>query len=193
MKNSQVGNRHFPSPQDGKGAWRRWAKAVRATAPDVRRAVLANLRAWEGYAAAQHVLIYLAFGDEIDVGDLQGDSDKTFYTTRTWQGGDELTLHPLTAGLEIHAFGYRQPRADAPHTDPALIDLALVPGLCFSLKGERIGYGKGYYDRLLPVLRPNAPRVGVTLRALIVPELPQDTFDQKVSHLLSGEGLRGVA
>lgn len=44
--------------------------------------------------------------------------------------------------------------------DPQTIDLILVPLLCFDEQGNRVGYGKGYYDRFLEKCRPDAIKAG---------------------------------
>ena len=176
-----------PTPTDAKAVWRRWAKRTRAELPtaNLSEKVVQQLRAWEPYRRAQHVLSYLAFGSELDISALHADP-KTFYLTRTWEGASwELTLHPLTAGLEQHPYGYWQPAADAPQVAPEVIDLVLTPGLCFDQRGTRLGYGKGYYDRLLPSLAAKTVLVGVTATPLLVHTLPAEPFDVPMTHLVT--------
>jgi 5-formyltetrahydrofolate cyclo-ligase len=61
--------------------------------------------------------------------------------------------------------------------DPAEIDLVLVPLLAFDQKGNRLGYGKGFYDRFLPACRPDCLLVGVS-HFPPEPQLPGiDQFD----------------
>lgn len=48
-------------------------------------------------------------------------------------------------------------------SDPSVIDLVLVPLLCFDDFGDRVGYGKGYYDRFLARCRPDCLKVGLNL------------------------------
>ena len=174
-----------------KEAWRQWAKETRATLPPTLSAqVVAQLRNWPEYRAGRHVLSYLAFGAEIDLGALHEDKDKTFYVTRTPKvRAASLTIHRLDGGLETHPLGYLQPRADAAPVSPQTIDLVLVPGLCFDRQGTRLGYGKGYYDRLLPGLRLETPRIGVTAAALLVPQLPKTEFDVSMTHLVTERGV----
>ncbi len=174
-----------------KAAWRRWAKARRDALPVavLSAQVVAHLRAWEGYQRATHVLLYAAFGSEIDLSALLQDA-KRFYLTRTASGLRTLTLHAAEGGLERHRYGYVQPKADAALVEPERIDLALVPGLAFDERGVRLGYGLGYFDRLLPRLRKGVPRVGITADALVVPALPAEPHDVGMTHLASESGVR---
>ena len=58
------------------------------------------------------------------------------------------------------------------------VDLMIVPGLAFDPQGGRLGFGGGYYDRLLP--RTTALRVGVTFDQCMAEELPCQEHDQRV-------------
>ncbi len=180
-----------PNPDfETKEAWRRWAKKARASPSFLSPQVVAQLRVWPEYRSARNVLSYLAFGSEIDLQVLHGDREKTFYVTRTPKVRSEgLTIHRLDERLEPHPYGYLQPGADAAPVSPHVVDLALVPGLCFDVLGTRLGYGKGYYDRLLPVLRPETPRVGVSAAALVVSRLPRGPFDVPMTHLVTESGV----
>lgn len=186
----------MPTLQDDKKMWRDWAKRRRAEAVSdtLSRQVVAQIRGWERYARAQVVLVYMGFGSELDLSsliELDGDNaDKTFVTTRTGEG-KKLTVHVVeVGGLEPHPHGYQQPTSGSPRIDPVTIDLALVPGLAFTTSGVRLGYGGGYYDRLLPRLKDTAPRVGVVPEALIVPALPHTLTDMPMTHLASEVDVR---
>jgi 5-formyltetrahydrofolate cyclo-ligase len=181
-----------PEGNASKREWRRWAKRLRRGL-DLERIsarLTARLAGWPGYREAEHVLVYLAFGTEIDLRglDLLG---KDAYATRAHEGG-RLSIHPLTTVLERHRLGFFQPPAGAVEVDPRTIDLALVPGLVFDERGHRLGYGLGYYDRLLPFLREDALLVGVSADTLIVPVLPSNAHDVPMTHLVSESGVRPV-
>lgn len=167
--------------------WRRWAKATRAQLdiPRLSAAVIAQLGAWPPYRRAEHVLTYLAFGDELDLSGLSG---KHLYTTRTAHGG-ALTVHALSGGLERHPYGFWQPGEDSPAVALARLELLLVPGLAFDPSGTRLGYGKGFYDRLLSGVGAGVPVVGVAPSRLIVPVLPREPHDVPMTHLLSETGV----
>ena len=64
--------------------------------------------------------------------------------------------------LQTSAWGIQEPRQGVP-TPPEKIDLVLVPLLAFDRRGHRVGYGKGYYDRLLSQVRSGCLKVGISL------------------------------
>lgn len=99
---------------------------------------------------------------------------------RRWREGD-----PLEPGL----FGTRQPSANAPIVSPTIV---LVPLLAFDTRGGRLGYGGGFYDRTLPVLRAVGPllAVGVAYAAQRAETIPTDDHDQRLDWILTEESAR---
>lgn len=165
----------------------------------------AHLLAWPPWRASRVALVYLAFGSELDplAGGLRpallGAAAATaadapmLVTTRTPADGAELHVHTLEPErLERHALGFLQPRDDAPRIPLERIDVVLVPGLCFDDRGTRLGYGRGYYDRLLPRLPARVPTVGVVHDALVVRGVPREPHDAPVRYLVSESGLRST-
>jgi len=74
------------------------------------------------------------------------------------------------------AYGILEPRKII-EVMPKKIDLAIVPGVGFDEKGNRLGHGKGYYDKLLQ--KTNAKKIGLAFECQIVDQIP--TFDNDVS------------
>ncbi|MFN3813122.1 MAG: 5-formyltetrahydrofolate cyclo-ligase [Aquificaceae bacterium] len=69
--------------------------------------------------------------------------------------------------------------------NPEEVELAFVPGLAFNIKGYRIGFGKGFYDRLLKKIR--GVKVGVAYSFQMVEEFPTDEWDQPVDFIVTEE------
>ena len=65
--------------------------------------------------------------------------------------------------------------------------LVIVPALAFDRKGFRIGYGGGYYDRLLA--QTSCPTVGLTFHELLQEELPREPWDRAVQAVCTDEEL----
>lgn len=150
--------------------------------PQVNKDIVGKISVWPIYQNAAHVLTYSAFGSEIDLKALNSDT-KSFYLTRTNEGSN-LTIHNLDSKQERHKYGYLQPVPGLEPISPSRIDLVLVPGLAFSVDGSRLGYGKGYYDRLLAKM-PKTIFAGVCPSSQIMEDIPQHEFDVKMHYLIT--------
>lgn len=83
------------------------------------------------------------------------------------------------------AMGIPAPKTSCPLVAPQELDLLLVPGLAFTARGERLGYGGGYYDRYLalcPQARPVALAFAEQMRDTL-PTEPHDRLIPQVIHL----------
>jgi len=70
-------------------------------------------------------------------------------------------------------------------TSPNEIDFVVVPGLAFDLKGNRLGRGKGYYDRFLKRLRNDASTCGVAFDCQLLDEVPHGPSDFRLDALVT--------
>lgn len=134
---------------------------------------------------AQNACIYLPMPGELDVTTvIAARPDIVWHTTRTERGHD-LTVHPMTSEMETHAFGYRQPVASSERTDPEDVSVWIVPGAAFDVRGNRLGHGKGYYDRLLSHATPHARFVAVTLERRIFDRIPTEAHDVTMHRIVT--------
>jgi len=94
---------------------------------------------------------------------------------RAWRWGE-----PLDAGV----WGIREPRPEAPEVEP---DILLVPLLAFDRRGQRIGYGAGYYDMTIARLRTRKPitAIGIAFAAQEVANVPANGFDAPLDLVLT--------
>jgi 5-formyltetrahydrofolate cyclo-ligase len=89
-----------------------------------------------------------------------------------------LAVHLIDdeADLEPGPMGILEPSPDAPRPDVSDLDAVLVPGIAFDAHGVRVGFGGGFYDRLLPLV-PQAVRIGVAFDEQIAQTLPLEPHD----------------
>lgn len=161
---------------------RKWAKKLRSALSNVNHQICQHLEKFLVNKKAKTVLSYHAFGNEIKL-DALISLPMIWATTRT----ETFSVH-LWSTATIYQKGLLEPPADAPMIDIKEIDVALIPGLAFDRYGYRLGYGLGYYDRLLKSL-PNIPLVGITHDDLLVEALPHDPWDIKMTHIATESGV----
>jgi len=100
-----------------------------------------------------------------------------------------LVLHPYDPQrLVRHSFGMLEPDPDLPLAHPNAVELVLIPGVAFDQAGGRLGFGGGFYDRLLPQLT-QAVRIGVTYEELIRAAIPMQPWDCYVNWLATPQGI----
>lgn len=98
--------------------------------------------------------------------------------------GDQLEIREFTsmASMKIGAFGILEPIGEK-WTDMASIDLAIIPGVGFDPNGNRLGRGKGYYDKLLPSIQ--SPKYGICFSCQIIDTIPTDEWDITMNGIIS--------
>ncbi|WP_286799448.1 5-formyltetrahydrofolate cyclo-ligase [Oceanicaulis sp. UBA2681] len=180
---------------------RRAARAARAAAyakePDAGRRLVEHFPDSLWPKVRQVVAGYAAIGDEIDPQTLL----ETFALEQARialpcvVGKDQpLTFRSWTLDqpLEPGPFGTRQPGADHAELNPSLI---LVPLVGFDLKGRRLGYGGGFYDRTLEKLKQSGPLtvVGLAYAAQKLAKIPAEAHDIRLDWVVTEQGAHQIA
>lgn len=91
---------------------------------------------------------------------------------------------PQASVWQVGPYGIQEPGPMAEVIVPDELDVIFVPGLAFGRSGERIGMGKGYYDRFL-ANAPHTLRVSLCFDLQLFPELQQNTWDQPVDWIIT--------
>lgn len=167
-------------------------RAVRAVLPQEARqtrsaAAVARVLELPEFGRAQTILGFSAIQKELDPAALlqhAREQGKCVALPRVVE--DRLELHAVASvsELEAGAFGVLEPSASAPRVAAHEVELAIVPGLAFDARGHRIGYGRAFYDRLLPALT-RAFTVGMAYDFQLLVELPNDPHDIPVHCVVS--------
>jgi 5-formyltetrahydrofolate cyclo-ligase len=155
------------------------------------RRIGTRVEALPSFAAARVVLVTLPFGSEWDTRPLARSalaSGKTLVVPRVNGATRMLELHAIGDLAADVTPGYRgipEPRPTMPRMDAAAIDWVLVPGVAFSHDGRRLGYGGGFYDRLMSTLKPATPRVAGAFDAQIAARIPAAAYDLCVDMIVT--------
>jgi 5-formyltetrahydrofolate cyclo-ligase len=184
-------------PAEIKQTMRRTAEAIRATAqagePDAGAALARYGMVVLGERSFVSVAAYWPFRTEIDVRPLlcalvENGRD----TALPVMGGrsDPLGFRRWRPGAELATdrFGVSHPTDSAAPVDP---DVVLVPLLAFDRGHRRLGYGAGFYDRTLTLLRRRKRilAIGVAFAAQEVEEVPAEAWDEPLDLVLTERGI----
>lgn len=107
--------------------------------------------------------------------------------------GDSLIWHVSKPGdiLQTGAYGILEPLPRAPTLHPSEVDLILVPAVACDYQGYRLGYGGGYYDRLLNSPEwSSKPTIGIVFDFAYLPQLPIDPWDKPLQAVCTETGLK---
>ena len=183
--------------RDRKAAQRRAGILARRGLPQAERAaanaaICARLLAMPCFQKAENLLLYAAFGGEVDLAVLAEQAARLGKTVAYPVCGENFTLTaavPGPDGWEVGAYGIRTPVLErAAFVRPEALDLVLVPCTAFDAACRRVGMGKGYYDRYLPGCR-NAVALGVAFEAQRVEAAAVDAHDQRLDAFVTERGI----
>jgi len=180
-----------------KAELRRAVLARRDAIPAERRAelsaaIFATVVALEAFQRARTVLAYCSFGSE-PVTDpfLRAvlDRGKSLALPRVRRETRSLDVYRVSdPGRELRpgVWGIREPDPAACAPVPlGALDLVVVPGVVFDVRGGRIGYGAGYYDRLLRGLAEDVALVAAAFEVQIVDEVPMEPHDRPIDRIVT--------
>ncbi len=157
------------------------------------RAVIGSVCELPAYRQAQTVLGYLNFGAELaaELWVRQALTDgKRVLLPRVNRASKHLDLYKvldLQRDVAPGLWGIREPVVERCTKEDALgtVDLILLPGVAFTREGARLGYGGGFYDKLLAHM-PHRPALVAGAFALqVVRDIPQESTDRKVEWLVT--------
>jgi len=140
------------------------------------------------FATAESVLLFASFGSEVDTWPLihhalQAGKTVALPAVAVDKGNKRLVIRRITDttnDLFPGTWGIMEPAEACPELKIAALDFILLPGVAFDQRGYRLGYGGGYYDRLIAGLPQNTGDrglVAVAFELQIVPQVPTSDFD----------------
>lgn len=182
---------------EAKGALRRRVLAARDRLPAAHRieaaaAAIAHLLACAQWQQAHAVAATLSIGSELPTDAL---------VARARIAGKRIALPRIDAAtrmLELFFVddiaaqtkpGVWEIREPIPErcepAQPSSIDLVIVPGVAFDRTGGRLGYGGGFYDRLLPTMHPEVPKLSLAYSMQLVDRVPRGPHDVMLDGIIT--------
>ena len=143
------------------------------------------------YRAAGVVAAYASFGSELDTSAFLARilaDGKLLLLPRINRAQRALELRQVKdpgADLVAGVWGIREPAERCRIVSPAKVEFMLVPGVAFTAGGARLGYGGGFYDRLLTSLDQRAVRIAAAFDLQMVEHIPEGPHDQRVGKVVT--------
>lgn len=184
-----------------KAALRKQVLARRDALPPAKRAefserITERLFALASFQSARTIAAYMSISSEFATHafvDHVLRHGKTLLLPRVERGTRRLILHPvadLQRDLQPGVWGIMEPRADrAAAADLRTVDWILVPGVAFTTQGDRLGYGAGYYDKLIAGIAHRPALVAGAFGVQLVDDLPTLPYDCSVDTVVTEDGI----
>jgi len=139
------------------------------------------------------ILSYMPYGNEVNVLPLNKfilEQGKELCIPRVISKThmDAVKIKNMEENLVEGHFGILEPASSLNPVNAEEIDLVLVPGLAFDLQGNRLGHGKGYYDRFLANCSEKTFTIGVAYDLQVFDNIPHSPHDVKLKALVTESG-----
>lgn len=147
-------------------------------------AVFSRLEQSAAFALAENILLYHSLPDELPTREFldKWNGRKKFFLPRV--NGLNLEILPYDRSrMAMGAFHIEEPQGDD-KADISQIEMVVVPAVAYDRRGNRVGRGKGYYDRLLSSTRATKVGVGYDFQ-LIDEEIPAEPHDVAVDIVIT--------
>lgn len=147
------------------------------------------------YTEAEVVMLFLSMPQEVDTAPLAQAAWAGFKSVLaprvSWEQRRMLPIEikSLHSDVQEGNLGIRQP-IDGMPVPVSDIDLVVVPGLGFDYSGNRLGRGRGFYDRFLSHRDFRGVACGLAFEPQVLPEVPYDETDQLMDMLVTDEAVR---
>ncbi len=143
------------------------------------------------FKKAKTIFTYVSFKSEARTNEIISDSlkkKKKIAVPIVSLRGKKMLLSEIKSlnELEPSKIGLFQPREEFVRLmDKKKIDLVLVPGIAFDLNGNRIGSGKGFYDRFLSKISKKIPIIGLAFEEQITKKVPREKHDVRMHKIVT--------
>ena len=132
---------------------------------------------------ASVVALFISLADEPQTDALIAELSKTKRVVAPRIEGDEMDFYEISEGVAQGAFGILEPLSATP-VEPSEIDVMVAPGVAFTRNGERLGRGKGFYDKYLSRKGFRAYTIGICYPCQVVDSLPTEPHDKVMEEVI---------
>jgi len=139
------------------------------------------------FKKAKTVMFYMTFDGEVNTDEMIEEARQQGKQVAVPVCKQNRRINPCRlksdTGLVKGPYGIREPRPQKPIKLKDL-ELVIIPGVAFDKKGNRLGRGKGYYDRFLSRLGAKITTIGLAFDFQVLPSVPATSEDVRVHRVI---------
>lgn len=152
---------------------------------ELSKKIMCRLEQTEEFQAASCVALYHAIPGEVQTADFIERWYKRKRLLLPLIVGDDLRLllYEGPDSLIEGQYGIMEPKEDCKELPDEDIDMIIVPGVAFDKERNRMGRGRGFYDRLLS--KVNAQKIGICFEFQLSEDIPVEPFDKKMDIVIT--------
>lgn len=139
------------------------------------------------YKRVGGIALYASFKNEVLTDEVLLDAlerGKEVFYPKVIKGGLGFVRVNGKDELEVGSYDIPEPRGKG-FVEKPIVGLVVVPGVAFDVVGNRLGYGKGYYDRMLALLAGSAQLVSLAFDFQVVEGIPTQPHDMRVDWVIT--------
>ncbi len=144
----------------------------------------------EDYKNSDTIFIFVSYNNEVDTHKIIKQAlkdEKVLCVPRiiSKEEGMDIVQIKTFEDLKQGSYGILEPKDSKLKVEEKSIDLSYLPGLAFDIKGGRVGYGGGFYDRFLVKVREDSKKIGLAYKFQVFSEVPMDKHDVFIDGIIT--------
>lgn len=156
------------------------------------KVIINKLMSTHEYKKSRFIFVYISFGKEVKTHEFIKNALKkgrkigvplTNINTKEMICSE---IKDFDKELKVETFGILEPKKKyVRKVKIDKIDLVIVPIVAFDKMLYRIGYGAGFYDRFLKMLKPDIPKIGLAFKLQMINSVPIDKYDISLNAVIT--------
>lgn len=142
------------------------------------------------YKKSKRIFTYISFGSEVDTKRFIKyalSDNKEIYVPKTNKANKEMVAININSldNMDVDKWGILEPKSINKNKIGEVFDLVIMPGVAFDRRGNRIGYGGGYYDKYISKINLQCTKLVLAYDLQIVNEFKNEQHDIKVDYIIT--------
>jgi len=151
--------------------------------------IFEKLFSLQEFSQVNNIGVYVSFNNEVETRKIIEkllELKKNLFAPVMDFGNEHFSYAKISSleNLTENKYGVLEPK-EKEFVEASQIDVFLVPGAAFDSQRNRIGWGKGYYDKFFNKNNPSGKKIGLFFEFQLIKEVPVESFDVKMDFIIT--------